>query len=69
MSSRRFRSARCPECKTLVEIPSSAELWDMVTCHNCDTELEVVDLDPLVLDYWFGVDDDEDYDDYDDDDF
>lgn len=58
-------SARCPECDTHVIIPASAELWDMVTCRTCGTELEVVDLDPPELDYWY--DPDEDYDDYDDD--
>jgi alpha-aminoadipate carrier protein LysW len=61
-------SARCPECETRVAIPATAELWDMVTCRTCGTELEVVDLDPPELDYWYDPDEDYDDDDFDDDD-
>jgi lysine biosynthesis protein LysW len=66
MPPQQMRSAKCPECDSPVTIPASAELWDMVVCRNCDTELELVDLNPPELDYWYDTD--EDYDDYDDDD-
>jgi lysine biosynthesis protein LysW len=39
----------------------------MVTCRACGTELEIVDLDPPELDYWYDPDEDYD-DDYEDDD-
>ncbi|MBN1311649.1 MAG: lysine biosynthesis protein LysW [Anaerolineae bacterium] len=50
------QKARCPECLAPIWIKDSAELWDPVTCPECHTSLEVVNLRPLELDY-LGDDD------------
>jgi lysine biosynthesis protein LysW len=41
------------------------ELWDTVICPDCDTELQLISLNPPELDY---ADYDEDFDDYDEED-
>ena len=60
-------NAQCPECDSWVAIPTSVKLWDTHSCPECDTELQLVSLNPAELDYagW----DDDDYDDDDDDDY
>jgi alpha-aminoadipate carrier protein LysW len=55
--------AQCPECDAWVQVPGSIELWDTVICAECDTELQIISLDPLELDYAdFEEDDDDDED-------
>ena len=44
-------NAECPECETEIELPSDTELWELVECPNCGAHLEVIDLEPLELDY------------------
>jgi alpha-aminoadipate carrier protein LysW len=43
--------ARCPECQSWVNLKDSVEEWDLVRCDRCGTELEVVQLNPPMLDY------------------
>jgi lysine biosynthesis protein LysW len=43
--------ARCPACNALVTLRDNVEVWDIVTCPECQTVLEVVDLRPPTLDY------------------
>lgn len=57
--------AQCPECDAWIRIPASMELWDTLTCHECDTELQLINLAPPELDY--ADFDDEDYEDFDED--
>ena len=68
----------CPFCKEVVELKKTAKEGDLVVCKACDTELEIVSLKPVELDWplddyeeddWDEDEDfeDDDYDDYDDD--
>jgi len=68
----------CPFCNEVVEIRKNAKEGDLVVCKSCDTELEIVSLKPVELDWPleefdeendFDYDDDDDFDDdFDDDD-
>ncbi len=74
----------CPDCNSEIRFRKSPHLGQLVTCHNCQTSLEVVRRDPLELDWAFDdpfeeddeeyedleewEDDEEDFDDWDDDD-
>jgi alpha-aminoadipate carrier protein LysW len=56
----------CPSCGEDVVIPGRPELGQRVVCPSCDSELEVIELEPLELDWPFDEDEDWD-DDWDDD--
>jgi hypothetical protein len=60
-------NAQCPECESLIRVPSSAEIWDNLVCPRCHTELRLISDSPLALDYadYGGALDDDDDDDYD----
>lgn len=63
----------CPDCNSEIRFRKAPHLGQLITCHNCQTSLEVVRRNPLELDWAFedpfDEDDDEDeYDDWDDDD-
>jgi lysine biosynthesis protein LysW len=59
--------AECPECGEPVELRDNTQVGDHVICIECNTELEVLGLYPLDLDYalddeWDDEwDEDEDY--------
>ncbi|MFV0388496.1 MAG: hypothetical protein ACK5NT_07060 [Pyrinomonadaceae bacterium] len=63
--------AVCPECEEDVHVDADAEQGSIVVCDGCETELEVVGLDPVELDPYIEAEYEE-YDDefsiYDDDD-
>ena len=54
--------AICPSCGEDIQLTGKVQLGQEVVCPHCETELEVIDLDPVELD-WI---DDEDWDDWDD---
>lgn len=61
----------CPDCNAEIRFRKAPHLGQLVTCHNCQTSLEVVRRDPLELDWAFDDpfdedDEDDDYDDFDD---
>ena len=58
--------AECISCGSEIKFSHQPKMGSMVTCSECDAELEVVWLDPIELDWPF---DDEEYDDEDDDDY
>lgn len=58
--------ARCPECRTWIDLKDDIEQWDQVDCPQCDALLELTDWRPLTLSV-VELDDDELV--YDDDDF
>lgn len=66
--------AICPDCDADLFVDNDADIGDVITCEECETDLEVVSLDPLELDvhhgkgYGFDDDDDDSYDDDDDED-
>ena len=57
--------ARCPDCGERVRLQGRLYIGRPVTCGNCDAELEVIETEPVELDW---VDDDDEYDDDEDDD-
>jgi lysine biosynthesis protein LysW len=66
---RRIRKAimsRCVECDSRVYFDKMPELGYIVTCRECGTKLEVIDHDPIELD-WLedGAGEIMDYSDYD----
>ncbi len=64
MATKTQLRARCLDCEAMVSVRASAELGDKVTCPECETLLEVINLHPLDLDYA-----EDDYNDYVDDDY
>ena len=53
----------CPDCDADVVFTKAPYLGQKKTCPECQSELEVIGLTPLELDWAY------EYDDYDDDDF
>lgn len=59
--------AECPSCGEMVYFEKNPTIGQYVTCRFCDEQLEVIELDPVILD-WPFVDEDLEYeDDYADD--
>ena len=54
--------AECPECGEPVELRDSTQVGDRVICIECNTELEVLGLYPLELDYALDDEWDDDWD-------
>jgi alpha-aminoadipate/glutamate carrier protein LysW len=51
--------ATCPECEAEIDVDEEeVDKGDVITCHECGSDLEVVSLTPLELDV--AQDDDED---------
>jgi lysine biosynthesis protein LysW len=57
--------AVCPECEARIDFgdPVEVQIGERTVCPECDIELEVISVKPLVLDY--ALDDDEDWEDED----
>lgn len=58
-------AAICVDCDARFKLNSTPRLGAIITCPECGTELEVIGLDPLELDwaYYDEFDDDDDDDD------
>jgi lysine biosynthesis protein LysW len=60
--------AICPACEAQINIQGQVEMGQSVVCPQCAEDLEVIDIDPLELDWayeeldWDGDEDDEDDD-------
>ncbi|RMD59018.1 lysine biosynthesis protein LysW [Candidatus Parcubacteria bacterium] len=59
--------AECISCGERFEVGAHPHLGDLVTCPVCDALLEVVQLEPLELDWPY--EEDEDFDDEEDEEF
>lgn len=59
--------AVCPSCDEDVQLKGAPKIGQQVVCPHCEVTLEVIDTDPLELD-WAELDDDWDDDDWDDED-
>ena len=55
-------TAYCPDCDGRITLNPHAVVGQRVTCTHCDSDLEVISVDPLELDwaYDWSWDDDED---------
>jgi lysine biosynthesis protein LysW len=70
----------CPECDEKIRIPGRPVLGRRFVCHNCGVELELINADPVELDWVYNEpeaddtdpdwdwEDEDDFDDEDDDD-
>lgn len=43
-------SGICPECEATVDLADDTIKGELVMCPECGAELEVIELDPVVLD-------------------
>jgi alpha-aminoadipate carrier protein LysW len=42
-------ASTCPECAAEISIAANAMQHELIPCPDCGTELEIVSLDPLML--------------------
>lgn len=65
--------ALCPECDETIRLPGSPALGRRFACLNCGVELELINLEPVELDWVYSEpeadDTDPDWDSEDSDDF
>ena len=54
--------AICPACEGQVNMQGQVEMGQAVVCPHCSEELEVIDVDPLELDWAYDEEWDEDED-------
>jgi lysine biosynthesis protein LysW len=60
-------TARCPDCEQEIQLWPLLQVGEELTCPHCETELEVISLDPTELDWaYIPPADDEDWHDWDD---
>jgi alpha-aminoadipate carrier protein LysW len=59
---RQATTATCPDCGEKVTLRGEIRLGQEVICPNCDAELEVVETDPVELDWAYDDEYDEDED-------
>ena len=61
--------AICPSCGEWVKLPDHPKIGQKITCLECEADLEVIEVNPVELDWVYMEDelDDEDWDDEDDD--
>ncbi|MBN1261436.1 MAG: hypothetical protein JXB35_12230 [Anaerolineae bacterium] len=59
----------CPSCGENIRVSGELRVGRYITCPVCEEMLEIIDLNPVELDWAFYDDEDDDYeDDIDDDD-
>ena len=46
--------AKCPSCLIKIDIGRSSRQYQRIICPDCDAQLEIVKIDPPVLDWAFG---------------
>jgi len=65
MKSKEKIVADCPSCGEIIYFDRQPKLAELVSCWYCEEELEVIGLEPVLLDFPFQDEDydDEDYDD------
>lgn len=51
-------AAICPECDANLTMPSGAMQNELIACPDCGAELEIISLDPLILDLAPAVEED-----------
>ncbi len=60
--TRRSDVGYCPECDAKVSV-NSPKIGQVIVCRVCETRLEVIDINPLELDWAFDDDLDDEFDD------
>jgi lysine biosynthesis protein LysW len=46
-----MKKARCPACKTTMELEKGPRINNLIICPNCKTVLEIIRLDPPELEW------------------
>jgi lysine biosynthesis protein LysW len=59
-------SATCPDCGKVVRLRAPVRVGQEVACPHCEAELEVIETDPVELDWVYDEYDGDDDDDDDD---
>jgi len=59
MNEVKVAKAVCPDCGETITLKGSVRLGQEVVCAHCDAELEVVETDPLELDWVYEEEEDE----------
>jgi len=54
--------AICPSCGEDVKLSGRPRIGQKMTCPHCDAWLEVIEMDPVELDWAYDEDEDWDYD-------
>ena len=62
-------AAECPDCGETVTLRGPVRVGQRVTCPHCESVLEVVESDPVELDWAYDEDLDQDEDEEDDEDW
>ena len=52
-------TAICPDCGADIRFKQAPHDGDMLSCHACDALLEVISLDPIMVDWAVDYDDDD----------
>ena len=60
-----MQKAECPACGSKVNLSGRPKMGQHVKCPACNTELEVVWLDPVELDWPYDDDEEDEFDEYD----
>lgn len=60
-------TVECLSCNKDIYIGNDPNLGKFITCKSCESVFEIINIDPLMID-WPYYDDGEFYDDYDDED-
>ena len=66
-ATKRVVTATCPDCGEKITLRGAVRIGQDVICPNCEAELEVIETDPVELDW--AYDDDNDYEDEEDEDW
>jgi alpha-aminoadipate/glutamate carrier protein LysW len=48
----------CPSCEAEIQIPANAMQNELLACPDCGSELEIISLDPVELDFAPEVEED-----------
>jgi len=58
----------CLDCDHPIKLASQIKVGQVITCPNCEAELEVINREPLEVDFYYeGWEDDQEWDDEDED--
>ena len=59
----RVSIARCPDCGEKIRMEGAIQIGRQVFCPECDSELEVVDTQPVTLDWAYEDEEEEEEED------
>ena len=65
-SKAKMPQGKCPSCSRAVYVGTKPNIGDIIICKRCYAELQIVDFNPIILEW---ATDDSDYYEYDDADY